>query len=109
MIERQPGSPAMIHNNIRDTFYAPVSGNSNRGERRRTIDKCVHRDKTFDASVQKNVGIAFEKAWVVAMRDRKKEIVLLSKITFYPTDDGRTIKVTNLLSDDTNHIGTCHS
>src|SRR5580700_2264040 len=95
----------MIQNNIRYPFHTAVTGDSDGRQRHMMINGRVHGYEAFDASVQEKVRIGVEKLGVVAVRHGQEKEVLLPEVSFYSADDQRTIKVTNLLGDNSNHVG----
>ncbi len=99
----------MIEHDIRHPFEAAVPRDGNRRQRQRMINEGVDGNESLYSAVQKDVGIGFKQCGVVTVGNDEKEKILLPQVSFYAANDGRTIKVTDLLGNHADHVGAFHS
>src|ERR1700736_899604 len=68
-------------------------------------DGCVRSDESLYTARKKHLRVSVQKLLVMPVDYRQKEEIVLPQIFFNTADDHRSIRVANLLSDNSNGIG----
>ena len=102
-------SQHLVRREVMDAFERSVAGNGDRGKRQRLAEQSIDRDKSFHASLHKDVRISVQQLFIVMVGDGQKKKALLSKIPLDPADDHRSVCVAEVPGDYADCVGTLHA
>src|SRR4029077_6215998 len=95
----------MIQHNVGYTGKGPVPRDRNGWQGGRFAQLHIDGDKSLDAALEENLGIAVQELGIVPVHHGEKEVVLLPEILLDAADYERSIRVSNFLNDHTDGVG----
>ena len=105
MRERQARCDFVIDGDVGDARHMPVSGNSDRGKCRCLLDGGIDGDEPLDPTRYQHLRVGLQHFLIVAMNHGEKEVFRIAQILFDAADDGGSVGIADLLSDDADGIG----